>query len=167
MEPKIGLAALANVAELARLRWQLYTEVAGPVREQSDAYVDRFSDFARKALADERWRVWIAEDGGRLVGALWRFTVPRVPQPGRGEPQPIAYVTNVYVEPDHRDAGLGGRLLDRAIQASRAEGFSLAMVWPSDRSMTFYGRAGFERGGDPMVLDLGGAWRHGGGAAAP
>jgi GNAT superfamily N-acetyltransferase len=167
MEPTIDLATPADVGELARLRWQLYTEDAGPVGEQPDAYVERFSDFAREALADDRWRTWIAGDMGRLVGALWRFTVPRVPQPGRGEPQPIAYVTNVYVEPDYRNGGLGARLLDRAIETSRAEGFSLVMVWPSSRSMTFYGRAGFERGPDPLVLDLGGPWRHGEGSAAP
>ena len=129
--------------------------------------MERFADFAREALTDERWRAWIAQDVGRLVGALWRFTVPRVPQPGRGAPQPLAYVTNVYVEPEYRNDGLGARLLDRAIEASRIEGFSLVMVWPSDRSMTFYGRAGFERGPDPLVLDLGGPWRHGGTPGAP
>jgi predicted N-acetyltransferase YhbS len=71
------------------------------------------------------------------------------------------------VEPEYRNDGLGARLLDRAIEASRIEGFSLVMVWPSDRSMTFYGRAGFERGPDPLVLDLGGPWRHGGTPGAP
>ena len=167
MGPTIALASLADVEELARLRWQLYTEDAEPVGEHPDAYVERFADFAREALTDERWRAWIAQDVGRLVGALWRFTVPRVPQPGRGAPQPLAYVTNVYVEPEYRNDGLGARLLDRAIEASRIEGFSLVMVWPSDRSMTFYGRAGFERGPDPLVLDLGGPWRHGGTPGAP
>ena len=167
MDPTIGLATVADVEELARLRWRLYTEDAGPVGERLDAYVERFSDFARTALADERWRAWIAIDTGRLVGALWRFAVPRVPQPGRGEPQPLAYVTNVYVEPAYRNDGLGARLLDHAVEASRAEGFSLVMVWPSDRSITFYGRAGFERGPDPLVLDLGGPWRHGGAPGAP
>jgi GNAT superfamily N-acetyltransferase len=161
MDPPIGLATLADVEELARLRWQLYAEDTAPVVEPFDAFVERFADFARAALADERWRAWIAEDAGRLVGALWRFCLPRVPQPGRGEPQPLAYVTNVYVEPAYRNDGLGARLLDRAIEASRAEGCSLVMVWPSDRSGSFYRRAGFERGPDPLVLDLGGPWRHG------
>ena len=161
MDPNIGLATLADVEELARLRWQLYTEVAEGDPEPYDAYVERFTTFAREALVDRRWRAWIAEDMGQLVGALWRFTVPRVPQPGRGEPRPLAYVTNVYVEPVYRNGGLGARLLDRAIEASRAEGFSLVMVWPSEGSATFYERAGFERPADPLVLDLGGPWRHG------
>lgn len=161
MEPNIGLATLADVEELARLRWLLYTEDAEGDPEPYDAYAERFVAFAREALADDRWRAWIAEDLGQLVGALWRFTVPRVPQPGRGEPRPLAYVTNTYVEPAYRNGGLGTKLLDRAIEASRAEGFSLVMVWPSERSVPFYERAGFERGPDPLVLDLGGNWRHG------
>jgi GNAT superfamily N-acetyltransferase len=161
MDANIGLATLADADELARLRWLLYTEGADPVGEPYGVYVERFAAFARDALADDRWRAWIAEDMGRLVGALWRFTLPRVPQPGRGAPQPLAYVTNAYVEPDYRNDGLGARLLDRAIESSRAEGFSLVMVWPSEGSVSFYERAGFERGPDPMVLDLGGSWRHG------
>jgi len=167
MDPNIGLATLADVEELARLRWLLYTEGAEPVAQPYGVFVERFAGFAREALTDERWRIWIAEDLGRLVGALWRFTVPRIPQPGRGEPRPLAYVTNVYVEPEYRNDGLGAKLLDRAIEASRAEGFSLAMAWPSEGSVSFYERAGFERGHDPLVLDLGGPWRHGTDPGAP
>jgi GNAT superfamily N-acetyltransferase len=161
MDPEIGPATLAHVDELARLRWQLYTESVEAVPEDRETYRGRFSAFAREALADDRWRAWVAGPPDSLVGALWRFTVPRVPQPGRGDAQPLAYITNVYVEPAVRNGGLGGRLLAHAIDASRAEGFSLAMVWPSDRSIPFYERAGFERLADPLVLDLGGPWRHG------
>lgn len=167
MDPNIGIATLADVEELARLRWQLYTEDLPDEPEPYDAYVDRFVEFAREALIDDRWRAWIAEDLGRLVGALWRFSVPRVPQPGRGDPQPLAYVTNAYVEPAYRNRAVGARLLDRAIEASRAEGFSLVMVWPSDRSVSFYQRAGFERGAEPLTLDLAGGWRHGDRPDAP
>lgn len=161
MDPNIGIATLADVEELARLRWQLYTEELTGEPELYDVFVERFAGFAREALTDDRWRAWIAEDLGRLVGALWRYSVPRVPQPGSGEPQPLAYVTNAYVEPEYRSEGLGARLLDRAIDASRSEDFSLIMVWPSDRSGSFYERAGFERGPMPLTLDLGGGWRHG------
>ena len=167
MDPNIGLATLADVEELARLRWQLYTEDVATIEEPYAVYVERFAAFAGEALADERWRVWIAEDMGRLVGAAWRFTVPRVPQPGRGEPRPLAYVTNLYVEPGYRNQELGTKLLERAVEASRAEGFSLVMVWPNDRSAPFYERAGFDRPADPLVLDLGGPWRHGGSTDVP
>lgn len=153
-------AAGDDVDELARLRWQLYAEDDPAVGESFADYRERFVRFATTALEDEDWRAWVAEEGGRIVGALWRHRTPRIPQPGRGDPAPLAYITNVYVEPAHRDAGVGARLLGIAVDASRAEGFSLAMVWPSDRSLPFYERRGFARLPDPLVLDLGGGWHY-------
>ena len=163
--PIVRPATGDDIDELARLRWQLYTEDDPDVAESFADYRDRFARFAIPALADEGWRAWVAEDGG-LVGALWRHRTPRIPQPGRGDPAPLAYVTNVYVEPAYRNTGLGARLLRIMVDASRAEGFSLAMVWPSDRSFPFYERGGFARLPDPLVLDLGGDWHYRGPAGA-
>jgi Acetyltransferase (GNAT) domain len=53
-----------------------------------------------------------------------------------------------------------------AMDGDRLVGFSLAMVWPSDRSFPFYERAGFARPPDPLILDLGGDWHHRGPAEA-
>ena len=106
MEPTIGLATLADVDELARLRWQLYAEEAPELAEPFDIYRGRFVSFARDALVDDAWRAWVARDDGVVVGAAWRHRTPRIPQPGRGEPAPLAYLTNVYVEPTHRHHGL-------------------------------------------------------------
>jgi GNAT superfamily N-acetyltransferase len=154
-EVRIRSATLDDVAALARLRWQLYTEDAPDAAESAEAYQRRFERFAREAMADPDWRVWVAEDdAGTVVGAMWRFRVPRIPQPDRGEPAPLGYLTNVYVEPAHRDGGLGSRMLGEVIDASRAEGFSLIVTWPSDRSNPFYERAGFARGDDPLTLVL-------------
>ncbi len=100
-----------DVDELARLRWQLYAEDDPAVEESFADYRERFVRFATIALEDDDWRAWVAEDGGRIVGALWRHRTPRIPQPGRGDPAPLAYVTNVYVEPAYRNTGLGARLL--------------------------------------------------------
>lgn len=158
MEPNIALATVADVDELARLRWQLYTEESPSVEESFESYRDRFAAFAVEALADDDWRVWIAEDMGRLIAATWRHRVPRIPQPDRGEPAPLAYITNVYIEPAYRNGGLGSRMLHRVLDACREEGYSLALVWPSERSYPFYERAGFERPPDPLVIDLGGDW---------
>ena len=103
MDPNIGLATLADVDELARLRWLLYTQQRPtPTVSPTATTLTGSPAFAREALADLRWRAWIAEDMGQLVGALWRFTVPRVPQPGRGEPRRWPNATNVHVNPRNR-----------------------------------------------------------------
>jgi GNAT superfamily N-acetyltransferase len=152
---RIRAATEEDAGELARLRWQLYTEEAPAPAESPQEYRHRFERFAGDALTDPDWRAWVAEGpSGGLVGAMWRFRVPRIPQPDRGAPAPLGYLTNVYVEPAHRDGGLGSRMLGEVIDASRADGFSLIVTWPSERSYPFYERAGFARHEDPLMLVL-------------
>jgi GNAT superfamily N-acetyltransferase len=152
--PLIGLATPADVPELARLRWSLYAEQNGEPAEPFESYVARFASFASAALSSSDWRIWVAREGSRLVGAMWLRTFARVPVPGR-RAGPIGYLTNVYVEPDRRDAGLGSAMLRNVTTWCRAEGCSDVIVWPTARSRTFYGRAGFDRADEPLVLDLG------------
>ena len=152
-QPSIGFATTDDVAELARLRWELYAEQEGAPAETPDEYRERFARFAGSALASDMWRSWVVRDGDRLVAAMWLQTVPRVPVPGK-RAGAIGYLTNVYVAPEHRDAGLGAQMLERAKAWCREQGHSLVIVWPSERSRSFYQRAGFGRPDDPLVLDL-------------
>ncbi|HWL90029.1 MAG TPA: GNAT family N-acetyltransferase [Actinomycetota bacterium] len=151
--PSIGPASIDDVPELARLRWELYAEQGGELSETPDAYRERFARFAASALTSGSWRSWVARDGDRLVGAMWMQTVHRVPVPGK-RAGPIGYLTNVYVEPGHRNAGLGARMLDRVRAWCREEGFSLVIVWPTERSRSFYRRGGFDRPDEPLVMDI-------------
>jgi GNAT superfamily N-acetyltransferase len=153
-EPAIGAATVEDVYDLARLRWDLYAEHEGPADERFETYRDRFVAFALQALASGAWHAWVARDGDRVVGAMWLQTVARVPIPGR-RAGPIGYLTNAYVTPEHRDRGLGGRILAHISDWCRDRGYSLVIVWPTERSRTFYGRGGFGRPDEPLVLDLG------------
>jgi GNAT superfamily N-acetyltransferase len=153
--PTIRLATGDDLDELARLRWQLYTEQE-PHEEPFEAYVERFTMFARGALARDEWRSWCAEDGGRLVAAVWLQAVPRIPAPGHGDPRPIGYVTNMYVEPEHRSQGLGSQMLQELVTHCEAGGFELVIAWPAEAAYGFYERNGFTRPPAPIVHRLGG-----------
>jgi GNAT superfamily N-acetyltransferase len=155
---KIGIraATLGDIEELARLRWQLYTEYEPDIAETLDRYRERFIAFARDALGRDDWRAWVAEEAGRLVAAMWLHTVPRVPAPGRADPSPIGYLTNVYVESTHRGHGLGSEMLRGVLEHCASAGFELVVTWPADPSYAFYERAGFTRLPDPVVHGL---WR--------
>ena len=151
---RIRPAAVEDAGALARLRHALYEE-PGRAPERLDAYTARFAPFVQDALASDAWRVWVAELDGRIVGAMWFQLVERVPRPGeeRGA-LPIGYLTNVFVEPELRDAGLGSRMLEVVLAWARERGVEEIIVWPSERSYPFYERAGFSRTRDPLVLDL-------------
>ncbi len=153
-EPIVEPATDRDVAALAHLRWRLYAEQNGEPAEPPDVYRDRFAAFASVALGSDEWRAWVARGDRGLVGAMWLHTVPRVPVPGK-HAGPIGYLTNVYVAPEHRNRGLGARMLDRVTAWCREEGYSLVIVWPTERSNTFYRRSGFDRPDEPLVLDLG------------
>ena len=152
-EPSFGFAVPEDIPELARLRYELYAEQEDGVAESAEGYRERFAAFATRALASEDWRAWVARDDDRLVGAMWLHTVHRVPVPGK-RAGPIGYLTNVYVEPEHRNTGVGAQMLDRVTAWCRQEGFSTVIVWPTERSRPFYRRGGFTRPDEPLVIDL-------------
>jgi N-acetylglutamate synthase-like GNAT family acetyltransferase len=144
--------------ELARLRWDFRVEHGTPISRTFDAFAEEFRAFANDVLVDGApWRAWVAEDEGRLVGCVWLQLVEMVPHPNRARwERPIVYVTNVYVEPDLRDAGLGARLLDAAMGFAREHEVAEAIVWPTPRSVSFYRRAGFGTESAPLGMELAG-----------
>jgi GNAT superfamily N-acetyltransferase len=152
-QPQIGPATIDDVPELARLRWELYAEQNGDPTEPFEGYVERFSRFAGSALTSKDWLAWVARADDGLVGAMWLHTISRVPVPGR-RAGAIGYLTNVYVSPELRNAGLGAQMLDRMKAWCAEEGFSLVIVWPTERSRPFYGRGGFDRPDEPLVMDV-------------
>jgi GNAT superfamily N-acetyltransferase len=152
-QPQIGPATIDDVPELARLRWELYAEQNGDPTEPFEVYVERFSRFAGLALTSKDWLAWVARTDDGLVGAMWLHTVPRVPVPG-WRAGAIGYLTNVYVSPELRNAGLGAHMLDRMRAWCAEKGFSLVIVWPTERSRPFYRRGGFDRPDEPLVMDV-------------
>jgi GNAT superfamily N-acetyltransferase len=152
--PTIRAATAADIPELARLRWQLYTEREAQ-DEPFEAYAQRFTAFARDAFDRDDWRAWCAEEDGGLVAAMWLQTVPRVPAPGHGDPRPNGYLTNMYVEPRYRSRGLGSRMLHELVIRCETDGFELVLAFPAPDAYAFYERNGFTRPPNPLVHRLG------------
>jgi GNAT superfamily N-acetyltransferase len=106
-------------------------------------------------LTEERWRVWVASaNDGSLIGNVWLQIVSRVPRPDGASARPLGYLTNVYVDGRHRDRGIGTALLERAIEWARAASLETLIVWPSERSVRLYERAGFASTVEPFTLQL-------------
>lgn len=105
-----------------------------------------------KELARLRWE-FTAELRDQLIGTIWVERVDKVPRPYE-RPLHWGYVTNVYVAPEFRSAGIGRRLLDAATAQARSAGWQLLLLWPSERSGAFYARAGFRLSAESLELDL-------------
>lgn len=149
-------AKVQDADQLAQLRWDFRIEVGTPPSRTLGEFLDEMRSFVGDHLTDgAAWRAWVAEDGDRLVGCVWIQVVERVPHPNlrRGE-RPIAYVTNMYVVPELRNGGVGRDLLDTAVAYARERKASVAILWPSPRSISFYRRAGFGHEEAPLLLPL-------------
>jgi GNAT superfamily N-acetyltransferase len=150
---EIRAAVPGDADRLAQLRWD-FRVARAPVQEEHDAFLRRCGDWMRRELASQAvWRAWVAVSGEEIVGQLWVQTINKIPNPV-AELERHAYVSNVYVQPDHR-GGAGSRLLDAALAWARAERMDRVILWPSARSVTLYERHGFTHHGDVMELALG------------
>lgn len=86
--------------------------------------------------------MFIAELDGILVGMLNLMVFERMPKPGK-ETTCWIYLGNAFVMAQHRNMGVGSRLMDAAIQFSRDIHAVRIVLSPTDESHAFYARHGF------------------------
>lgn len=94
--------------------------------------------------AESRVRTfWLAEIDDRAIGMVNLATFTRMPAPGI-EAGAWGYLGNMFVLPEHRDRGVGRLLLGALIAHADGAGLERVVLSPSERSVPFYRRAGFD-----------------------
>lgn len=137
-------ATRQDASALARMRWDFTAEDDYIHPNATHAgYEDCFGEFLDYALNSGRWSIWVAEDQGLLVSHIFMQVIEKVPRPGRQERR-FGWVTNVYTLPEYRNQGVGSQLMQHVEAWSKAHNLELMLVWPTERSVPYYQRAGFE-----------------------
>ncbi|MFI9029748.1 GNAT family N-acetyltransferase [Streptomyces sp. NPDC053560] len=136
---KIRRATEADIPAIVAL---LADDPLGATRESPDDPAPYRT--AYKRLADDpNQHLVVAEHDGRVVGTLQLTVVPGLSR--RGATRSI--VEGVRIHSDERGSGLGTRLMDWAVEESRALGVQLIQL-TSDATRVdahrFYERIGFE-----------------------
>jgi predicted N-acetyltransferase YhbS len=133
---------------LARLRtiWAVEQEPS----EIEDPDFERV--FLEWAKANPR-QVLVAEQDGELIGMLNVMVFRRMPKPGKS-PSCWVYFGNVYVLPQHRNAGIGGQLVQAAIELSQSIGAARIVLSPSSESRRLYERLGFKPAQELSLLEF-------------
>jgi GNAT superfamily N-acetyltransferase len=143
----VRLATSADAGHIATLRRVWVEEQAGETIDDP-AYDDAFADwFARE---QHQRLTWLGYVDGTPVGMLNLLVFTRMPKPGR----PVSrwgYLANFFLRAEHRDAGIGSRLLAACTEHADAEGFVRVVLSPSERSVPLYARAGFAPATSLMV----------------
>ena len=146
--PAIRRTTLADVEALACLRRADAIERMGVPPDADPDFDTRFATWTSET--DNGSVGWLAETGGQPVGMLHMLVHARMPIPHR-QPGSWAYINALYVRPRHRNAGLGRRLLDAALDYANAHEIRRVLLHPSERAVPFYSRAGL-RPADPYLL---------------
>jgi len=150
-QPTIRAATPHDAPALADLRFRFRSELVEPA-EPEDRFHERCVQWMAGHLAgDPRWRCWVAEGPGGILGNLWLQVIEKIPNPV-AEAEQHAYITNVYVVPPLRSVGVGALLLEAALAWCRQAGTDAVLLWPSERSRSFYKRYGFTERDDLFAL---------------
>jgi GNAT superfamily N-acetyltransferase len=151
--PTVREATAADAPALARLRFEFRAPL-GEVVEEEATFVARCAAWMAPRLAvGETWRAWLAEEDGDVVGTIWVGLIEKLPNP-TPEPEEHAYVTNVYVRPSRRGAGVGSALLRAALAWCEGRGVHAVVLWPTARSAPLYRRHGFAPPAALLELEL-------------
>ncbi|MFC7619723.1 GNAT family N-acetyltransferase [Microlunatus sp. GCM10028923] len=137
--PLIRLASSDDAPHLAALRRSYGTE-RHPGSDPDPDFERRFSEWHDQT--QDSCVTWLAVAETQPVGILSMFVFPRMPMPGR-EVGRLAYLSLLYVTPDHRNHGLGRQLLDVAFAYSYANDIFKILLRPTDQALALYQRAGF------------------------
>jgi GNAT superfamily N-acetyltransferase len=137
-EAVIRRAGEAELSAIARLRREWTLEQDG---EHGDpGFEERFAAWFER---ESPHRVtWLAEVDGHLVGMMNLAIFERMPRPGRLAGR-WGYLGNAFVLAAYRNQGIGGQLLDAVLRYADENGFARVVLSPTERSVTFYQRAGF------------------------
>ena len=122
---------------------------AGREGPADDAYYAAFELIA----SDQRNQLLVAEAGGRIVGTLQLTMIPGLSRHGMLRAQ----IEGVRVSSDQRGQGLGGRMIERAIEVARGQGCGLVQLTSDKRrpdAVRFYESLGFTASHEGLKLPL-------------
>ncbi len=143
-----------DTEKLAKMRWEFQTEFDDnkEVWKKED-FVKSCEDFYSKILSNPNWLFWIIENDNEIIAHVSILIVDNIPTPERAINR-WGYLTNTYTKKDFRGQGLGSKLIEYAINDAKSLDIENMIVWPSDKSIEFYERVGFNKSTQIMELPI-------------
>ena len=153
---QIRMARYRDFVQLAEMKWQHCAEDDTDYNESNlsgadkSVFIKEFIDFLSK---NEGYKIFVACDGDTVASAMFVYLIPKIPKPN-GKSKYIAYLTNVYTQKEYRNKKIGTELLKYIKEQLVKEECELLFVWPSDKSVNWYGKNGFRSENEIMQCDL-------------
>ncbi|PTM52394.1 ribosomal protein S18 acetylase RimI-like enzyme [Phreatobacter oligotrophus] len=121
---------------------------------EAEGHHPAYAEAFRRVSASEANHLFVAEQGGRIVGTYQLTVLPGIAERGRTRGK----IESVHVDPALRGSGIGAAMMRHAIVTAREKGIGLVEL-SSNKSRTdahrFYERLGFAKSheGFKMALD--------------
>ena len=150
---EIRLANEADYNELALMKWEHGVEDDIDYGEHNldgvnkDEFVEEFFAFLK---AHKEYEIIVAEVNGIVVSAMFVYLIPKLPKPN-GNAKYIAYLTNIYTKKEYRNKGIGTQMMNYIKSYLIEKKCELLFAWPSDNSIAWYQRNGFN--GDNEIFE--------------
>lgn len=149
MDVVIERAVESDADELAQLRLDYSREGEGEQTPVPSDFLESLAQQIRGELSDGSSVIWVARRPHGIVSVAWVKLIRKALWPSA----PSAwwgYVTNVYTVPTVRGRGIGAQLMRALMRWAEHEHLEFLILWPSERSLSWYRRLGFVR--DPEAL---------------
>lgn len=133
------------------MRRAMTLELDGEDLDVNPAWRTRFARFVTELLSADDTMFFVAEHDGKLVGmsGVYKLRNHRSVIYGKS----AAYVTSVYVHPEHRRKGVAKRLTEASVEWARTHGCVVVRLRASDTGRLVYQTLGFKPT-DEMELKL-------------
>jgi GNAT superfamily N-acetyltransferase len=146
----LRLLTVQDALVIAHHRRQMFLDMGKPDDEKMVAMLETFKPWVRSAIARGVYTGFLAEVEGRVVaglGVMLREYAPRLGDSSCAG----GYILNIYTEPAHRNQGLAGRLVERALEECRARGIQMVTLHASEMGQSLYQKLGFEVSNEMII----------------
>lgn len=153
-EVNFRIADRADDVTIARHFYQLWQDNSVPASAIVPNWEKEIIDFLDIARQQLNYRAFIAEiDGTAIASVGCQLFAGLYPIPFIESYRKSGYIWGVYVEPKHRQRGIGGALTEMAVNYLRSINCTRAILHASPSGMPVYTKIGFVPNNE-MRLDL-------------
>jgi GNAT superfamily N-acetyltransferase len=142
-------ATVFDIDVLVRHRLGMFAEMGTPV---AGGVAGAFQQWLEQMLPAEAYKAWLVQtDDGRVVAGGGLTILPWPPGPNAVAGR-VAFVYNVYTEPEHRHRGLARTLMTNIHEWCRENGIAVVMLNASQAGRPLYDSMGYQPTISPMMF---------------
>jgi GNAT superfamily N-acetyltransferase len=151
---KYRRANVEDLCELVRLRIEFMKEAMKAQDDKLDSTIkEALSEYFINTIKADSFIAWLALDDMRIVGTSG-LCFYKLPPSYKNISGNVAYIMNMYTEPNYRGKGIASTLFEKTIMEAKRLGYKKICLHATEMGRPLYEKFGFKNSNDEMVLKL-------------